>query len=142
MVHGDNRGLVLPPRVAPLQAVIIFIYASADGEEMVSALSSASEQLERALKAAGVRAKVDPRDNYGPGWKFAHWEQKVTHTLMSPTTFVSVHVCVSVCLFVPVLSPAPSPPLHPRAYADCLRVACRACLCAWRSGQRTSPAPR
>jgi len=76
MVHGDNKGLVLPPRVAPLQVVIVFIYASADGPEVVETLSDTCKGIERSLKAAGVRVKIDDRDNYAPGWKYAHWEQK------------------------------------------------------------------
>ncbi len=77
MVHGDNKGLVLPPRVSPLQAVLIPIPASSDAPEATAAIFAALKQIEVELKAAGVRVKMDDRDNYLPGWKYAHWEQKV-----------------------------------------------------------------
>lgn len=76
MVHGDDKGLVLPPRVAPLQAVIVAIVSAKDSEETKAAVSAAAVDAAAALTRAGVRSKVDDRDNYSPGWKFAHWEQK------------------------------------------------------------------
>lgn len=77
MVHGDNKGLVLPPRVAPLQVIIVPISASSDAPEVVAGIVAMMKQIEADLKAAGVRVKIDDRDNYLPGWKYAHWEQKV-----------------------------------------------------------------
>ena len=77
MVHGDNKGLVLPPRVAPLQVIIVPISASSDAPEVVAGLVATMKQIEADLKAVGVRVKIDDRDNYLPGWKYAHWEQKV-----------------------------------------------------------------
>lgn len=76
MVHGDDKGLVLPPRVAPLQAVVVYIVSAKDSEEQRAAITSAAKEVTSALTSAGVRAKSDDRDNYSPGWKFAHWEQK------------------------------------------------------------------
>jgi len=69
MVHGDNSGLVLPPRVAPTQAVIIPIQQKKEG-----VLDKAYE-MESALKAAGVRVKVDATDK-SPGWKFSEQEMR------------------------------------------------------------------
>ncbi|AWP01976.1 Bifunctional glutamate/proline--tRNA ligase [Scophthalmus maximus] len=77
MVHGDNMGLVLPPRVACVQIVIIpcGITASLPEEEKEALLALCSKYLSRLL-AAGIRVKSDLRDNYSPGWKFNHWELK------------------------------------------------------------------
>ena len=73
MVHGDDKGLVLPPRVAPTQAIICPISSKAVD---YAALVQFAEDIKRALVKAGVRADIDSRQNYTPGWKFNHWEQK------------------------------------------------------------------
>ena len=70
MTHGDERGLKLPPRVAPFQAVILPIAAHKGG--VMEYCETAYEQL----KTAGVRVKLDDRDNVSPGWKFNEWELK------------------------------------------------------------------
>jgi prolyl-tRNA synthetase len=76
MVHGDDTGLVLPPRVAPVQVIIVPIpNAKLSAEERAALLAGAAAAGD-ALTAAGVRVKVDPRDNYTPGWKYNHWELK------------------------------------------------------------------
>ncbi|MEQ2282029.1 Bifunctional glutamate/proline--tRNA ligase, partial [Ameca splendens] len=77
MVHGDNMGLVLPPRVACLQVVIIpcGITASLSEQDKEALFAQCSKYLSRLLDA-GVRVKTDLRDNYSPGWKFNHWELK------------------------------------------------------------------
>ncbi|XP_041837203.1 bifunctional glutamate/proline--tRNA ligase isoform X3 [Melanotaenia boesemani] len=77
MVHGDNMGLVLPPKVACLQVVIIpcGITASLPEQEKEALLAQCSKYLNRLLDA-GIRVKADLRDNYSPGWKFNHWELK------------------------------------------------------------------
>ncbi|KAL7405656.1 hypothetical protein ABVT39_005011 [Epinephelus coioides] len=77
MVHGDNMGLVLPPRVACLQVVIIpcGITASLPEQEKEALLAQCSKYLRRLL-SADIRVKTDLRDNYSPGWKFNHWELK------------------------------------------------------------------
>lgn len=69
MAHGDERGLVLPPRVAPTQTVIVPIAMKKPG------VIEACDDLAAKLKAAGVRVKVDDTDN-SPGWKFAEYEMK------------------------------------------------------------------
>ncbi|KAM6950221.1 bifunctional glutamate/proline--tRNA ligase isoform 2-T2 [Lycodopsis pacificus] len=77
MVHGDNMGLVLPPRVACVQVVVIpcGITASLPEQEKEAVLTQCSKYTTR-LQDAGVRVKTDLRDNYSPGWKFNHWELK------------------------------------------------------------------
>lgn len=72
MQHSDNRGLVLPPRVARLQVVIVPIYK----KPTYDVLDNAVAPLVMALTVAGVRVRYDDRNNYNPGWKYAHWELK------------------------------------------------------------------
>ena len=69
MTHGDNNGLVLPPRVAPIQVIVLPIAQHKPG------VADAAQALVDRLKAAGVRVKGDFSDN-SPGWKFAEWEMK------------------------------------------------------------------
>ena len=73
MVHGDDKGLVLPPRIAPVQAIICPISSKAVDYAL---LIKYAEDTKYALLKVGVRAEVDSRQNYTPGWKFNHWEQK------------------------------------------------------------------
>lgn len=77
MVHADNQGLVLPPRVACIQAIIVpcGITANTTDDERKSLYESCKE-LEAELVKAGVRCEGDYRDNYSPGWKYNHWELK------------------------------------------------------------------
>ncbi|KAG0418197.1 hypothetical protein HPB47_005035 [Ixodes persulcatus] len=77
MVHADNQGLVLPPRVACYQVVIVPCgITAAMSEDQKAALIKFCQDFEATLDAAGVRCKGDYRDNYSPGWKFNHWELK------------------------------------------------------------------
>jgi len=69
MAHGDERGLKLPPRVAPVQAVIVPVAAHKEG------VMEKAKEIEAALKAAGVRVELDNREQ-SPGWKFNEWEMK------------------------------------------------------------------
>ena len=73
LTHGDDDGLVLPPRLAPVQAVVVPIYRN-DGDRSL-VLQKASE-VKGALIDAGVRVKVDDRDHLSPGAKFYEWERK------------------------------------------------------------------
>lgn len=73
MAHSDDQGLVLPPRIAPLQVVIVPIYK---GEEQRAELGEKADELIRQLKALGIRVKYDDNDNARPGWKFAEYELK------------------------------------------------------------------
>nr|CCC94320.1 putative prolyl-tRNA synthetase [Trypanosoma congolense IL3000] len=77
MVHGDDRGVVLPPRVASVQVVIIPVGITKDTQrEQRDKLVDGCKMLERKLNSGGVRARTDLRDNYSPGWRFNHWELK------------------------------------------------------------------
>ncbi|KAK7104463.1 hypothetical protein V1264_019176 [Littorina saxatilis] len=77
MVHGDNIGLVLPPRVACVQVVVVPCGVTTSlSEADTKALYSRCDELASELNAKGVRARSDVRDNYSPGWKFNHWELK------------------------------------------------------------------
>lgn len=69
MAHGDKRGLVLPPKVAPIQAIIIPVAAHKGG------VIEKCKEIENLLVKAGVRAETDVRD-MSPGWKFNEWEMK------------------------------------------------------------------
>ncbi|KAH9532282.1 hypothetical protein CY35_19G083700 [Sphagnum magellanicum] len=103
MVHGDDKGLLLPPRVAPIQVIIIPIpitsartaaaATSSRSSEAAAASSSSSSRMTaasaavadplqeckavaRLLQEGGIRSATDMRENYTPGWKYAHWEMK------------------------------------------------------------------
>ncbi len=71
MAHGDANGLRLPPRLAPIQVVIIPIGMQ---DPRASQVMEASEAMAKELLSMGVRASVDSRDNMSPGFKFNHWE--------------------------------------------------------------------
>ncbi len=73
MVHGDDKGLVLPPRVAPIQAIIVPIaYDGESGKEVLSNADAIAAELNR----KGIRTEIDKREGYTPGWKFNYWEMK------------------------------------------------------------------
>lgn len=71
MAHSDDQGLVMPPRIAPLQVVIVPIYK---GEESKAAIDGKVNEIMRSLKEKGIRVKYDNSDNSRPGWKFAQYE--------------------------------------------------------------------
>jgi prolyl-tRNA synthetase len=73
MVHSDDEGLVLPPKLAPTQVVIVPIYK---GDEQKAVLDEKANALAAELKKAGIRVKYDDNDNARPGWKFAEYEMK------------------------------------------------------------------
>jgi prolyl-tRNA synthetase len=73
MTHSDDNGLVLPPKLAPNQVVIIPIYR---GEEEFDAVSEVALTLQKELRAKGLRVKFDNRDTQKPGWKFNEYELK------------------------------------------------------------------
>lgn len=85
MIHGDNQGLVLPPRVANVQAVVVpcGITVRTSNEERKNVYDRCDE-LAKALKKVGVKAKADMREGYTPGYKFNDWEQKVGRSLAEP----------------------------------------------------------
>ncbi|MET0637538.1 MAG: proline--tRNA ligase [Chitinophagaceae bacterium] len=73
MAHSDDEGLVLPPKIAPLQVVIVPIYKGDDQKKLID---EQAFQLMEQLKRLGVRVKYDDNDNNRPGWKFAEYEMK------------------------------------------------------------------
>ena len=73
MSHSDDNGLVLPPRLAPLQVVIVPIYRSM---EQLAKISEVVSGITSRLKALGISVKYDDADNRKPGWKFAEYELK------------------------------------------------------------------
>lgn len=73
MSHSDDNGLVLPPKLAPIQVVIVPIYK---GEEQLALVSQRATEIVAALKKRGISVKYDDSDNKKPGWKFAEYELK------------------------------------------------------------------
>ena len=73
MAHSDDDGLILPPKIAPLQVVIVPIYK---GSEKKDVLDAKGKLFAQQLKAAGISVKFDDNDNARPGWKFAEYEMK------------------------------------------------------------------
>jgi prolyl-tRNA synthetase len=73
MAHSDDDGLVLPPRIAPLQVVIVPIYK---GDEQKEQIGARAKLLMQQLKDLGIRVKYDDNENNRPGWKFAEYELK------------------------------------------------------------------
>lgn len=73
MVHGDDKGLVLPPNVAPIQVVIVPIYKNDEGKEKVL---SKVEEIKNKLELKEIRVHVDNREGLSPGYKFNDWELK------------------------------------------------------------------
>ncbi len=72
MVHGDDKGLVLPPKLAPIQAVIVPILF----EDTKQKVLKEAEKVKAALEKACIEAHLDSREEYTPGWKFNEWEIK------------------------------------------------------------------
>jgi prolyl-tRNA synthetase len=73
MAHSDDDGLIIPPRIAPFQVVIVPIHK---GEEQKAVIDAKVKALLQELKLAGIRVKYDDNDNNRPGWKFAEYEKK------------------------------------------------------------------
>lgn len=73
MTHSDDNGLVLPPKLAPFQVVIVPIYKN---DEQLAAISEKAGEILKALKALGISVKFDNNDTKKPGWKFAEYELK------------------------------------------------------------------
>ena len=73
MVHGDDKGLIIPPKVAPIQVVIVPIpYRGAEP----AAIAAKSKEIAETLKVKGLSVVLDDREEYTPGWKFNQWELK------------------------------------------------------------------
>lgn len=72
MVHGDDKGLILPPKISPTQVIIVPIYK----DESKEIVKKKAYELENKLKDSNIRAYTDDRDEYTSGWKFNEWEMK------------------------------------------------------------------
>jgi prolyl-tRNA synthetase len=73
MAHSDDHGLVLPPKLAPYQVVIVPIYK---GDEQLAEVSKVALNVKRLLESKGISVKFDNRETHKPGWKFAEYELK------------------------------------------------------------------
>lgn len=73
MVHSDDEGLVLPPKLAPIHVVIVPVYKT---DEELQRVSEKALEIKKALEAKGLSVKFDNRDTHKPGFKFAEWELK------------------------------------------------------------------
>ena len=73
MTHSDDEGLVVPPKLAPIQVVIVPIYKT---EEEKTAIENQADELVKEFKKVGIRVKFDADENRRPGWKFAEYEMK------------------------------------------------------------------
>ena len=73
MMHADDNGLIIPPKLAPIQVVIVPIYKK---EEQLSLINEKAFEIKKALEAQGISVKYDNDDSQKPGWKFAEYEMK------------------------------------------------------------------
>ncbi|MCD4788568.1 MAG: proline--tRNA ligase [Bacteroidales bacterium] len=73
MAHSDDKGLVLPPKLAPIQVVIVPIYKK---EEQLNQISEVAQKIKKSLTDKGITVKYDDRDTFKPGWKFSEYEFK------------------------------------------------------------------
>ena len=73
MAHSDDNGLVLPPKLAPVQVIIIPVYKTAEEFENIR---NTAREIKKSLEQKGIRAKIDDREAQTPGWKFAEYEFK------------------------------------------------------------------
>ncbi len=73
MAHSDDNGLVLPPKLAPIQVVIVPIYKN---NEQLALISETANKIKTALQNKGISVKYDDRDTFKPGWKFSEYEFK------------------------------------------------------------------
>jgi prolyl-tRNA synthetase len=73
MIHGDDKGLIMPPKVAPVQVVIVpILFKSVDA----AAIAAKAREIAETLKVKGISVILDDRGEYTPGWKFNQWELK------------------------------------------------------------------
>jgi len=73
MVHGDDQGLIMPPRIAPIQVVIVPIYKT---DEEKASVQRTAKDLKAQLVNANLRVHLDDREGFSPGWKFNDWEMR------------------------------------------------------------------
>ncbi len=94
MTHADDKGMVVPPKLAPQQVVIVPIYKS--GDEAADAVKADAMQMVKRLRDAGIRARADLREHLRPGQKFFEWEKKGVPVRLEygPRDRAAGHVCV------------------------------------------------
>src|SRR6266403_4214880 len=73
MAHGDDNGIIIPPRLATIQVAVVPIFRKPEERDRVM---QAVDKFAQAFKAAGIGFKVDEREQYSPGWKFNDWEKR------------------------------------------------------------------
>jgi len=73
MVHGDDQGLIMPPRIAPIQVVIVPIHKT---DEEKASVQKTAKELKAQLIKADLRVHLDDREGFSPGWKFNDWEMR------------------------------------------------------------------
>jgi prolyl-tRNA synthetase len=89
MIHGDNKGLVLPPRVAATQVIVIPCgITSKTTEDDKKLVENKVNDVVKELKSAGIKAKADLRENYSPGYKYNHWELKASIIILTAIYFI------------------------------------------------------
>src|SRR5690606_41004954 len=98
MTHGDDKGLVMPPRLAPRQVVLVPIYRAGD-DEAKAAVLDAVRRLAAELRQRDVAVKLDDREGLTPGRKFNEWEQKGVPLDRKSTRLNSSHVKISYAVF-------------------------------------------
>lgn len=94
MVHSDDKGLVLPPRMAPHQVVIVPIFYNDKEKE---AIYQRAREIREELTTAGIRVHFDDRDNYNPGWKFNDWELRGVPLRLELGASASACACACAC---------------------------------------------
>jgi prolyl-tRNA synthetase len=97
MVHGDNKGLVLPPRVAPFQYVIIPLFFKGKDTET---LTKSCKDLHLSLKKAGFRGHIDDSTGHNPGFKYNHWELRGNNNTIKRQFFIFPFLYFSIFLFL------------------------------------------
>lgn len=101
-VHGDDKGLVLPPKVASVQDIVVPVRFK-DAEGIFYACTTTTTPV-KTLNEAGIRAEADFRVNYTPGWKWSHWEMKGVPLRIEIGPYELANSLVSISLFLIVVS--------------------------------------
>ena len=98
MVHGDDKGLVLPPRIAPVQVVVVWIIKAKMAPAETEAIRKMCQEIGSVLRAAGVRVEVDDRDDKTSAWKFNYWE------LRGDASVLTYHAAYAYCKHLEMVS--------------------------------------
>ena len=135
MTHGDNEGLVLPPRIAPTQLVVIPVAAHKEG------VKEKATELYEQVKAAGIRAKIDLSDNT-PGWKFAEYEMKAFRFVWRLVRAISLRVSAYWFAATPAKRPLLSSRISKRPFRHCWRISRSRCMRRRSQTARRIPIPQ